>query len=107
MKNVPSKKHSNLLQNADSVVIKLQADINYTVFFLDDGQKALMAYSLKNYQQYLSYPFVRVNKSCIINLMYLKSIDQKNKKIELKDGSEVQISRRRMEEVLKNISVCL
>lgn len=104
MKNSPSLKHLNLLKDARKQVIKLVADANYTVFHLGDGKSAVMSYSLKNYQNYLNYPFVRVNKSCIVNLRFLENLCTENKRIQLKDGSEIQISRRRFNEVYKNIS---
>lgn len=68
MKNTPSRKPLQLLQDARKQLIKLVADANYTVFHLGDGKSAVMSYSLKNYQNYLNYPFVRVSKSCIVNL---------------------------------------
>ncbi|MFN3848538.1 MAG: LytTR family transcriptional regulator DNA-binding domain-containing protein [Spirosomataceae bacterium] len=104
MKNSPSRKHLDLLQDARKQVIKLVADANYTVFYLGDGKSAVMSYSLKNYQNYLNYPFVRVSKSCIVNLHFLESFCTENKKIQLKDGSEIRVSRRRFEEVCRNIS---
>lgn len=105
MKNRPSRKHETLLKDAPKQIIRLEADTNYTIFYLQDGKTQVMSYSLKNYQEALTYPFIRVNKSCIINLYFFRNIDSATKKILLKDGSEFQISRRRFEEVCKNISI--
>lgn len=104
MKNKPSKKHSILLKNASHQIIKLEANVNYTVFYTYEGKTEIMSYSLKNYQNFLHHPFVRVNRSCIVNLRFFENICTQNKKIQLKDGSEIQISRRRFEEVCRNIS---
>ncbi len=105
MKNQPRKKHQHLLQNIDNQIIRLQSVQNYTQFFLQNGRTEIMSYTLKNYQDMLSLPFLRVNKSCIINLDYFQHICTENKRIRMKDGSEIQISRRRFEEVCKNISI--
>lgn len=74
MKNTPSRKHLQLLQDARKQLIKLVADANYTVFQLGDGKSAVMSYSSKNYQNHLNYPFVRVSKSCIVNLHFLENL---------------------------------
>lgn len=105
MKNKLSRKHETLLKDAPRQIIRLEADTNYTIFYLYSGKRQVMSYSLKNYQEALTYPFVRVNKSCIINLNFFRNIDASSKKILLKDGSEFQISRRRFDEVCKNISI--
>lgn len=104
MKNKPSKKHLYLLENAHNQIIKLESDVNYTVFYLNDGKTQLMSYSLKNYQNHFNHPFIRVNKSCIINLSYLQCFSSKCKTIQMNDGSQIRVSRRRFEEVLRNIS---
>ncbi|WP_188763787.1 LytTR family transcriptional regulator DNA-binding domain-containing protein [Emticicia aquatilis] len=71
MKNKLSRKHQTLLNDAPKQIIRLEADINYTVFYMQSGKTQVMSYSLKNYQDSLTFSFVRVNKSCIINLHFL------------------------------------
>ncbi|WP_337042672.1 LytTR family DNA-binding domain-containing protein [Emticicia sp. 17c] len=105
MKTTPSKKQLRLLQNAPKRIIKLVANANYTTFYLSNGKSVLMSYSLKRYQDYLSYPFIRVNKSCIANMFFLENLCPVSKKIKLEDGSEIRISRRRYNTVCKNISL--
>ncbi len=100
-----SSRHLLLLKNAPLNVMKLVADKNYTLFFFGNGSQELMAYSLKKYQDYFEYPFVRVSRSCMVNLKYVKKIDISEKKVLMKDGSELRISRRKMPEVLKCVSV--
>ena len=103
MKNQPHSKHRILLQNAHNQVVRLEGVDNYTKFFLENGDTKLMSYSLKNYQESLSFPFLRVSKSCIVNLHYFSNISTEKKRIHLTDGSEIQISRRRFDDVLKMI----
>lgn len=107
MKNRPSKKHEVLLKDAENHIVRLEADTNYTIFYLQGGRTHVMSYSLKNYQEALAYPFVRVNKSCIINVQFLHKFYSSEKRVLLQDGSEFQISRRRFDEVCKNISIHL
>ncbi|GGD49589.1 hypothetical protein GCM10011514_12200 [Emticicia aquatilis] len=104
MKNKPSKKHQQLLQNPDNQIIRLEGVLNYTKFILSNGKTVMMSYTLKNYQETLDLPFVRVSKSCIINIDFISTFCKENKKISLIDGSEIQISRRRFDSVLKGIS---
>lgn len=105
MKNKPSLKHKNILNDASFQIIRMEAKENYTMFFHLNGKTNMIAYTLKNYQDYLDYPFVRVNRSCIVNLFYFSNICYQNKKLQLTDGSQIQISRRRLESVLEKISV--
>lgn len=105
MKNKPNPQHSILLQNAQSQVIRLEGAENYTKFIFDDGRTKLMSYTLKNYDDTLNFPFIRVNKSCIININFCLSLCQENKRVQLSDGAEIQISRRRFDNVIKNIII--
>jgi DNA-binding LytR/AlgR family response regulator len=107
MKYKPSIKHKSLLEDASAQIIKIEAKENYTLFFHQNGKTNLMAYTLKNYQEHFDYPFVRVNRSCIVNLFYFSNFCFQNKKLLLTDGSEILISRRRLESVLEKISLNL
>lgn len=99
MKYKPSPKHSVLLQDAHSKIIRLEAQQNYTLFFLNNGKTNLMSYNLKKYQDFFNYPFVRVSRSSIVNLTFCSGLSPETKKISLSDGTEVQISRRRFEKI--------
>lgn len=103
MKNKPNPQHSILLQNAHTQVIRLEGAENYTKFIFDDGRTKLMSYTLKNYDDTLNFPFVRVSKSCIVNIHFCSNFCEDNKRIKLSDGCEIQISRRRLGEVSKYI----
>ncbi len=104
MKNQPHQKHKLLLQNAHFQVVRLEGLQNYTKFIFQDGSERLMSYTLKNYSESLTFPFLRVSKSCIVNLYFCQNISSESKKIMFKNGSEIQVSRRRFEEVCKNLS---
>jgi two-component system LytT family response regulator len=99
MKNKPRPKHSLLIENAEYEVIRLEAIQNYTKFVFENGRFIMMSYTLKNYQNSLEFPFVRVSKSCIVNLNFCSAFSAESKRIWITDGSEIQISRRRLLEV--------
>ena len=103
MKHTPSKKHLVILRDKASKIIRIESLKNYTRFVMINGKTEMMAYCLKEYQNYFSFPFVRINRSCIVNLHYFTNIYTLEKKVVLTDGSEVQISRRRLENVIQQI----
>lgn len=75
----------------------LKADINYTIFYLQNGRKFVSSTTLKQHQAQLM-SFLRVNKSHLLNPDFIKSISKEGKKatVKLIDGSEVQVSRRKL-----------
>lgn len=76
-------------------IVRCQADNNYSIFHLLNGKKFVSAKSLKEYDELLSeYHFLRVHQSHLVNPVYIKAYTQKGL-MELKDGSHVQVSRRK------------
>ncbi|RYE24107.1 MAG: LytTR family transcriptional regulator [Sphingobacteriales bacterium] len=58
--------------SADEIV-RLEGCGNYTNFFLKDGTKMLVSRTLKEYETLLTdASFVRVHKSCIVNLSFVR-----------------------------------
>ncbi|WP_461104872.1 LytR/AlgR family response regulator transcription factor [Spirosoma koreense] len=78
-------------------IVRLEGSGNYTKFFLKDGTKMLVSRTLKEYENLLdNQAFVRVHKSCIVNLGFVrKFFIKKEGELELTDGQQVKISRRR------------
>jgi two-component system, LytTR family, response regulator len=78
-------------------IVRLEGCGNYTNFFLKDGTKMLVSRTLKEYETLLdSQAFVRVHKSCIVNLSFVRKFYVKKEgELELIDGQQVKISRRR------------
>ncbi|MBK6977344.1 MAG: LytTR family transcriptional regulator [Cytophagaceae bacterium] len=103
MKNKPRQSHLLLIENAENDVIKLEGIQNYTKFVFENGSYIMMSYTLKNYQNFLKFPFVRVSKSFIVNLNFCSDFSPGTKKLWVSDGSEIQISRRRLTEVSVNL----
>lgn len=78
-------------------IVRLEGAGNYTKFFLKDGTQMLVSRTLKEYETLLdNQAFVRVHKSCIVNLGFVrKFFIKKEGELELTDGQQVKISRRR------------
>lgn len=86
-------------------IVRLEGSGNYTNFFLKDGTKMLVSRTLKEYEILLDgQAFVRVHKSCIVNLGFVrKFFVKKEGELELIDGQQVKISRRRAQMFMDRI----
>lgn len=72
-------------------IVRLQADGNFTQVYLTDGSKKMVCRFLKHFDDLLENPFVRVHRSHIINIQFVKSY-HKNGEIILKDETEIEVS---------------
>jgi len=72
---------------------------NYTTFFLYNGEKILVGYPLKEYEELLEGDnFYRVSQSHLIHLKYVKEYKKgEGGSVILDDNTEIQIARRRKE----------
>jgi len=79
---------------------------NYTYFYLNDGSKVLATKNLGYYaRKLLTYNFIRIHKSYLVNLSYVKYIQKSEKLLcELINGKTLPISRRRQKELLDLLS---
>jgi two-component system, LytTR family, response regulator len=86
-------------------IVRLEGAGNYTNFFLKDGTRMLVSRTLKEYELLLDgQAFVRVHKSCIVNLGFVrKFFVKKEGELELEDGQQVKISRRRAQVFIDRI----
>jgi len=78
-------------------IIHIEADSNYSIFHLDQREKITVSRVLKEYEEILpDDQFVRIHKSSIVNLNYLKEYNSKNGlEVLLKNGQKIAVSRRR------------
>jgi two-component system LytT family response regulator len=84
-------------------IIRLQGNGNFTDIFLKDGSKKMACRFLKHYDEILSYPFIRVHKSHIINIECVKSYHKNaGGYVVLNDKTEVDISANYKEDFLKH-----
>ncbi len=87
-------------------IIRCQADVNYTTFFLTTKNKILVAKTLKEYEELLNdYDFIRVHNSHLINLHHVKNYSRgEGGTITMSDASVVDVSRRKKDEFLKRLA---
>ena len=90
---------------AVSKIIRLEAEGNYTHFYLEGQRHLLVCKTLKEYQELLeSYQFIRSHQSHLINYRKIAAYVKTNGGyIAMDDGSQVPISRQKREEVLARI----
>ena len=83
----------------------LQADSNYTILHRVNLQKLVVSKTLKDFEDILQDKgFMRVHKSNIVNLRYVKEFSTlEGGIIRMHDGGEVAISRRMQEAFLKQM----
>jgi two-component system LytT family response regulator len=78
-------------------IVLMESDSNYTIFYLENGQKILSGYNLKFYENITdSQSFMRLNRSEMINKTFVKRINLEEFSLTLNNGRRVHISRRRM-----------
>lgn len=83
-------------------IVRLQAQGNYTLFFLKDRTKPVItSRTLKFYEKkFKTKHFIRTHRSHLVNQNYINSIDIINNKfLMLKDGTTIEISRRKAQEL--------
>lgn len=87
-------------------IVRCHSDVNYTSIFKKDGQKIVVAKTLKEFEEMLSeQDFFRVHNSELINLHYIKSYNKgKGGSVILTDGTELEVSTRRKDDFLKKMS---
>jgi two-component system LytT family response regulator len=104
--SLPNKQGGYTLIDFDRIV-NIEADSNYSVFYLEGKEQITVAKVLKEYEEILPEDkFVRVHKSSIINLDYLKAYHSKNGlEVELKSGVKIAVSRRRASEFAEKVKL--
>lgn len=88
-----------------SDIIRCESDVNYTWFYLEKGEKILASKTLKDFEEMLDeYNFYRIHKSHLINLAHLKRyIKGEGGSVIMSDNSEVEVSRRNKEGLMKRL----
>ncbi len=82
-------------------IIRLRGNGNFTDIYLQNGQKKMVCRFLKHFTDILPLPFLRVHKSHIVNLSFVKSYN-KGGFITLNDNSEIEVSSTYKDDFLKN-----
>jgi two-component system LytT family response regulator len=76
-------------------IVRLTAEDNYTTLFLKDKNKIIASKTLKHFEEILpDDSFVRIHRSEIINILYLKEISYVDGgSVVMKDGTVIAISK--------------
>lgn len=83
-------------------VIRIQANDNFSDFYLTDGSRKTICRTLKHYEDLLTdFNFLRIHKSHLVNLQYVKQyIKGKGGQLIMSDNSEVEVSQAKKQELL-------
>ncbi|RZL42029.1 MAG: response regulator transcription factor [Pedobacter sp.] len=86
-------------------IVHIEADSNYSVFNLVNLEKIVVSKVLKDYEEILpENRFVRVHKSSIVNLKFVKEYNSKNGlQVLLNNGEVIIVSRRRASDFFDKI----
>src|SRR4051812_814682 len=87
-------------------IITCRSDRNYTILHLKNKQKLVVSRTLKDIEELLEdYPFIRVHHSCMVNINEInKYVRGEGGLILMSDGTTVDVSRSRKEELLKTLT---
>lgn len=84
-----------------------EAKGSYCIISTFSGKKITITKNLKDFESSISKNnFLRVHNSWVINIKYLKKYYRsKNSYIEMKDGSTINVSSRKKEDVLRSLGI--
>ncbi len=84
-------------------IIRLEGESNYTKFFFVNKSTLLTSRTIREYEEILgNHGFIRTHKSHIVNKMFVTNYTADGI-LTMSDGSRVEISRRRKEEVITQL----
>ncbi len=79
-----------------SNVVLLKGNINYTTFYLEHGEKKVVAHTLKFFEPFLEmHGFLRVHRAFMINPNFVKEYNNEEEFLTMSNGQKAIISRRR------------
>lgn len=101
--NLPHSNGFHVLNIND--ILYIQADSNYSIFYVANGEKIVVSKHLKEYESILDdCGFCRVHKSTMINLAHLLSYSNKNGLVvKMSNNTEHPVSRRRSPEFMETV----
>lgn len=96
-----TSEHIHLINTDD--IIRIEADGNYSTFFIEGGRKILVSRSIKEYEESLiDKGFHRIHKSHIININKLSYFDKTDSgDVIMTDGSVVPVASRKRDMLLE------
>jgi two-component system, LytTR family, response regulator len=74
-------------------ITRLQANGNFTDVYFQDNKKKMICRFLKHFEDILDFPFIRVHRSHIVNIQFVKSYSKSlGGFIIMHDGMEIEVS---------------
>src|SRR5918993_2542360 len=87
-------------------ILRLEADRSYTHIHLVKKRPFIASKTLKHFEEMLEeFQFIRTHKSHLVNPKHISRISSDNEEIILSDGSRVEVSRRKKDEVLQQLKL--
>ncbi|GAB4132751.1 MAG: LytTR family DNA-binding domain-containing protein [Bacteroidia bacterium] len=87
-------------------IVRMEADSNYTVIYKANGDKIIASRTLKDFEELLfdNPAFIRTHKKHLVNINYVVKFNKnEGGELVLKDGSRIEVSRRKKQEVLEKL----
>ncbi len=83
-------------------VVRLEAQGNYTIFYLKNGRQTLVTRTLKEYNGLLKdYDFIRIHQSHLVNARFIEEfVKVDGGWLKLSDGTELPVSNRKRKDVV-------
>lgn len=81
-------------------LVYLEADANYTLLHMRNGQKLLSSFTLKLHHEYFP-SFIRPSRKFLLNPKFICEVDKVNTKMLTQSGKAFTMSRRRVDTVLE------
>lgn len=80
-------------------ILRCEADSNYTVFHLHNGERLVASYTMASYEEFLAEnEFLRIHRRHMVNVKFVTSMERDGRVV-LRDGTSLEVSRRRSTEV--------
>jgi two-component system LytT family response regulator len=89
-----------------SGIIRCESSNNYTIFFLETGEKLTVSKPIFEYEEILKpYGFIRPHQSHLVNRHFIKSLMKEDGGyLLMENGSQIPISRSKKDEVLRQLA---
>ncbi len=82
-------------------IIRCEAEGSYTMFFMANSKRFLVAYGLKHYEELLSEKeFVRIHRHHLVNVKYVARYEKEGFAI-MRDETKIEVARRKKDEFLE------
>jgi two-component system, LytTR family, response regulator len=87
-------------------ILRLEADRSYTHIHLVKKRPFIASKTLKHFEEMLEeFHFIRTHKSHLVNPKHITHLTNDNEYLLLTDGSKVEVSRRKKDEVLQQLKL--